>query len=62
MNMAVKIQGLARPNQIVVGKDAFDRLHPNVQEVFVDITKNVNDWTYTSRNSDVVYRVFADKK
>jgi len=62
MNMAAKIQGLAQPNQIVVGKDVFDRLHPNVQEIFVDITKNVKDWTYTSRNSDAVYRVFADKK
>lgn len=62
MNMAAKIQGLAQPNQIVVGKDTFDRLHPNVQEVFVDITKNVKDWTYTSKNSDTIYRVFADKK
>jgi class 3 adenylate cyclase len=62
MNMAAKIQGLAQSNQIVVGKDVFDRLHPNVQEVFVDITKNLKDWTYTSKNSDAVYRVFADKK
>jgi len=62
MNMAAKIQGLAQPNQIVVGKDVFDRLHPNVQEVFADITKNVKDWTYTSSNSDVIYRVFAYKK
>jgi len=62
MNMAAKIQGLAQPNQIVVGKDVFDRLHPNVQEVFADITKNVKGWTYTSRNSDDIYRVFAYKK
>jgi adenylate cyclase len=62
MNMAAKIQGLAQSNQIVVGKDVFDRSHPNVQELFVDITKNVNDWTYTSRNSDTVYHVFAYKK
>jgi len=33
-----------------------------VQEVFADITKNVKDWTYTSSNSDVIYRVFAYKK
>jgi general stress protein 26 len=62
MNMAAKIQGLARSNQIAVGKDVFDRLHPNVQEVFFDITENLKDWTYTSKDSDDVYRVLADKK
>jgi len=62
MNMAAKVQGLAQPNQIVVGKDVFDRLHPSVQEIFVDITKNLNDWTYTSKDSDIIYHVFAYKK
>ncbi|MDH5659178.1 MAG: adenylate/guanylate cyclase domain-containing protein, partial [Nitrosopumilus sp.] len=51
MNMAAKIQGLAQPNQIIIGKDVFDRLHPKTQEVFVDITDNVRGWTYTSKNS-----------
>jgi len=62
MNIAAKVQGLAQPNQIVVGKDVFDRLHPSVQEGFVDITKNLNDWTYTSKDSDIIYHVFAYKK
>ncbi|MCA9827520.1 MAG: adenylate/guanylate cyclase domain-containing protein [Nitrosopumilus sp.] len=62
MNMAAKIQGLAKPNQIVIGKSVFDRLHPKVQEVFADITDNVNDWTYTSKDSNDLYRVFAYKK
>lgn len=62
MNMAAKIQGLAKPNQIVIGKRVFDRLHPKVQKMFVDITDNVNDWTYTSKDSDDIYHVFAYKK
>ena len=62
MNMAAKIQGLAQPNQTIIGKDVFDRLHPSAQEMFVNITKNPNDWTYTTRDSDAVYRVFADKR
>jgi len=61
MNMAAKIQGLAQSNQIVVGKDVFDRFHPSVQEMFVDVTDNLKDWTYTSRESDVTYRVFEYK-
>lgn len=61
MNMAAKIQGLAQPNQIVVGKDVFDRIHPSVQEMFVDVTDNLKDWTYTSKESDVTYQVFEYK-
>ena len=62
MNMAAKVQGLAKPNQIVVGKDVYDRLHPSVQEMFADITDGLKDWTYTPRGSDVVYHVFGYNK
>ena len=62
MNMAAKVQGLAQPNQIVVGKDVFDRLHPNVQELFSNITTSLKDWTYTSKDSDVIYPVYAYKE
>lgn len=62
MNMAAKVQGLAEPNQIVVGKDIYDRMHPSVQEMFEDTTENLSDWTYTSKGSDAIYRVFAYKK
>ena len=61
MNMAAKAQGLAQSNQIVVGKDVFSRLHPNVQNMFADITDELEDWTYTSKGSDTIYRVFAYK-
>ncbi len=61
MNMAAKVQGLAKPNQIVVGKDVFDRLHPNVQDRFEDVTETLKDWTYTSKDSSKIYRVFAYK-
>ena len=61
MNMAAKVQGLAKPNQIVVGKDVHDRLHPNVQDMFEDITDDLKGWTYTSKRSKGIYRVFAYK-
>ncbi len=61
MNMAAKVQSLAQPNQIVVGKDVFDRLHPTVQEMFEHVTNDLKDWTYTSKDSDEIYDVFAYK-
>lgn len=62
MNMAAKVQGLAQPNQIVVGKNIHDRLHPSIQEMFEDITDSLSDWAYTSKDSREIYRVFAYKK
>lgn len=61
MNMAAKIQGLAQPNQIVLGKDVFDRLHPAVQEMFIDITNELENWTYTSKDSKAIYHVYRFK-
>lgn len=59
MNMAAKIQDLAKPNQIVVGRDIYDRLHPKVQGFFVDITEEMPEWNYTSKSSDEIYPVFV---
>ncbi|WP_420545304.1 hypothetical protein [Nitrosopumilus sp.] len=38
MNVASKIQNLAKPNQIIVGQDAYDKLDPYMQSFFSDMT------------------------
>lgn len=59
MNVASKIQNLAKPNQILAGQDIHDRLHPSIKEFFSDVTKELaNDWQHRSKNSDEVYRVY----
>jgi class 3 adenylate cyclase len=62
LNMASKVQGVAKPNQIVVGHDVHERLHPAIQELFVDITKDLSGWTFTSKFSKDTYLVYAYKK
>lgn len=62
LNMASKIQGVAKPNQIVVGNDVYERLHPSLQELFVDITKDLSEWKFTSKFSKKQYPVYAYKK
>ena len=59
MNMAAKVQGLAHSNQIVIGKDVYDRLHPTIKEMFSDITNHLSGWSYTSKNSNTIYKVYA---
>ena len=59
MNVAAKIQNFAKPNQILVGQDIHDRLHPSIKKFFSDITTGlVSNWIKRSKNSDENYRVF----
>lgn len=59
MNVASKIQNLAKPNQILVGQDVHERLHPSIKAFFSDITKELSDnWQHRSKNSDKVYSVY----
>jgi len=59
INMASKIQGVAKQNQIVVGHDVYERLHPSLQKSFKEITKDLSNWTFTSKFSKKIYPVYA---
>lgn len=59
INMASKIQGIAKQNQIVVGHDVYERLHPNLQELFKEITNDLPNWGYTSKFGKKLYSVYS---
>lgn len=61
INMASKVQGVAKPDQIVIGFDVYERIHPTTQESFVEITQELASWSYTSKFSKEIYRVFVRK-
>lgn len=58
MNMASKIQGMAKPNQILIGSDVFQRLHPDSQNNFKEIIWKDNKWQYRSRHTGEIYKVY----
>lgn len=58
MNMAAKIQGRAKPNQILVGDDVYTRLHPSLQESFAKIKWRNDEWKYRSRLTGRTYGVY----
>ena len=61
MNIAAKIQNMAKPNQILIGSDVCKRLNPNAQkEVQKMIWKN-DEWKYRSRLTGEIYDVFEFK-
>ena len=62
MNIASKIQNLAKPNQIIVGQKIYEILHPRLQKSFINITNDVkNKWQNYFENSDEIYGVYEYK-
>lgn len=58
MNIASKIQNMAKPNQILIGSDVYQRLHPSSQKEFTQIVWKNNEWKYRSRVTGEIYNVF----
>ena len=61
MNIAAKIQALARPNQILVGEDIYTRLHPSTQKTFEPVIWKNKEWKYHSRVTGKLYQVYEYK-
>ena len=49
MNIAAKIQNMAKPNQILIGSDVYQKLHPTSQKQFLEIIWKNNEWRFRSR-------------
>lgn len=58
MNIAAKIQSMAKPNQILVGDDIYTRIHPSMQSAFEKVVWKNNEWKYR-RSSGELYPVHA---
>lgn len=62
MNMASKIQSLAKQNQIIVGKDVYYKLDPHMQGFFTEMTDElVYPLQHYSDNRDNNYSIFKYK-
>ena len=61
MNIASKIQSMARPNQVLIGDDVYQRLHPNSKKEFTQSIWKDNEWKYRSRLTGEIYKVYEFK-
>ena len=61
MNIAAKIQNMAKPNQILIGSDVFERLHPSFQKDFKLLVWSKDEWKYRSRITGEIYNVYEFK-
>ena len=58
MNIAAKIQGKAKPQEILVGEDVYTRIHPSVQKQFSKKEWKEGEWKYHSRDTGDLYSVY----
>lgn len=58
MNIAAKIQSMAKANQILVGYDVYKKLHPVTQKNFKEIIWKNNEWKFRSRVTGELYKIF----
>ena len=61
MNIAAKIQNMAKPNQILIGHDVFEKIHPASQKEFNQIIWEKDEWKYRSRLTGDIYKVYEHK-
>ncbi|MGI0082173.1 MAG: adenylate/guanylate cyclase domain-containing protein [Nitrosopumilaceae archaeon] len=59
MSIAAKITNLARPNQILIGEDVYEKLHPTLKQSFKEVEWHGNQWDYHDRETGKPYRVYA---
>lgn len=58
MNIASKIQSMAKPNQILIGSDVYSLIHPDLQRQFSPTQWSRDEWKYRSRLTGEIYKVF----
>ncbi|HSB57811.1 MAG TPA: adenylate/guanylate cyclase domain-containing protein [Nitrosopumilaceae archaeon] len=58
MSIAAKITSLAKPNQILVGEDIYEKLHPALKQTFKEV-EGLGQWNYRDRETGRIYRVYG---
>ena len=61
MNIAAKVQNKARPQQIMIGEDIFNKIHPTTQKNFELKVWDKDSWNYRNRHTGKLYPVYASK-
>jgi class 3 adenylate cyclase len=59
VSIAAKITALARPNQILIGEDVYEKLHPSLRDLFKKVEWDGNQWNYHDKETGKIYDVHA---
>ncbi len=59
VSIAAKITDVARPNQILIGEDVYEKLHPALKELLKKVEWHGSQWNYYDRETGKLYGVYA---
>ena len=59
MNIAAKIQSMAKPQQILIGQDVYEKINPTVQQKFKKEEWSQTKWKYNHRKTGKPYIVYS---
>jgi adenylate cyclase len=59
VSIAAKITALAKPNQILVGEDIYEKLHPNLKGLFELVDWKDTHWSYQGKRTGKIYDVYV---
>jgi class 3 adenylate cyclase len=59
VSIAAKITAVARPNQILIGEDVYEKLHPTLKDLFKKVEWHVSQWNYHDKKTGNLYVVYA---
>lgn len=59
VSIAAKITALAKPNQILIGEDVYEKLHPSLRDLFKKMEWQDNQWSYHDKETGKLYQVYA---
>ncbi|MFQ5440307.1 MAG: adenylate/guanylate cyclase domain-containing protein [Nitrosopumilaceae archaeon] len=58
LNLAAKMQSMAKPNQILIGEYVFTKLSPSLKKLFKKTKTNPNEWKYHELDHTNPYSVY----
>ena len=59
MNIAAKIQSMAKPQQILIGHDVYEKIHPSLQQKFKKESWSKSEWKYNDKRTGNPYTVYS---
>ena len=59
MNIAAKIQSMAKPQQILIGHDVYEKIHPSLQQKFKKESWSKSEWKYNDKRTGKPYTVYS---
>jgi len=59
MNIAAKIQSMAKPQQILIGHDVYEKIHPSLQQKITKESWSKSEWKYNDKRTGNPYTVYS---